>query len=535
MLRSLKQLWKRTDGAVAPTVALSMVGLVAAGGIAFDYAHLVTMDTELQQAADQAALAAATQLDRGAGSRARATAAVSDGTAANRLARNLTRFSNDGAGAAVGIQAVIFCSAFDDSVADTDTACEETTDDAEARFVIVRTTLRTANFTLTPIVGAFSGTSRAEAVAGVETSICNVAPLFVCTADANFPSDADIGRGLRLKTGAQNSWAPGNYGFLDFGNGNPGVVEALLGNGLNGCLPTNETNTQPGNKDATDAINTRLDVFAGHTDDPSICNVATGYGCTAPSARKDFVGKLDDFEIRTDTNVPPTQAAAEALALDCPEDPKAAELEYVKPLTPVVGLERDLCHYDLNCGGNDSNFGDGEWDRAKYFNAYHGGDMSSAATFAGKPASELTRYDVYRWEQETAHKATRMAFKRFVHINPVPKITGGGTKFDWTVTTQCTYAEPFWGQPQDPLQKDRRLLPIIAANCEGLNGVGNADEDFQLIRVFDAFITEPSANREYPGVTDEKEIYGEVVGPATPFGGGSGIQHYSRSRPYLIR
>jgi len=37
--------------------------LIAAGGIAFDYARLAAMDTELQQAADQAALAAVTQLD----------------------------------------------------------------------------------------------------------------------------------------------------------------------------------------------------------------------------------------------------------------------------------------------------------------------------------------------------------------------------------------------------------------------------------------------------------------------------------------
>jgi hypothetical protein len=42
---------------VAPTVALSLFALLGAGGLAFDYARLASLDTELQNAADQAALA----------------------------------------------------------------------------------------------------------------------------------------------------------------------------------------------------------------------------------------------------------------------------------------------------------------------------------------------------------------------------------------------------------------------------------------------------------------------------------------------
>jgi Flp pilus assembly protein TadG len=37
--------------------------LIAAGGVAFDYSRLASMDTELQYAADQTAIAAVTQLD----------------------------------------------------------------------------------------------------------------------------------------------------------------------------------------------------------------------------------------------------------------------------------------------------------------------------------------------------------------------------------------------------------------------------------------------------------------------------------------
>ena len=65
MRRSFLSYFFRTDqAAIAPLYALALFALVGMAGIGFDYARLVSMDTELQNAADQAALAAATQLDR---------------------------------------------------------------------------------------------------------------------------------------------------------------------------------------------------------------------------------------------------------------------------------------------------------------------------------------------------------------------------------------------------------------------------------------------------------------------------------------
>ena len=67
----------RTDqAAIAPLYALALFALVGAAGIGFDYARLVSMDSELQNAADQAALAAATQLDREPGAATRAISAA---------------------------------------------------------------------------------------------------------------------------------------------------------------------------------------------------------------------------------------------------------------------------------------------------------------------------------------------------------------------------------------------------------------------------------------------------------------------------
>src|SRR3546814_19011652 len=87
-----KRFWSDTGGAVAATYALALIPLVAILGLAFDYARVVGMDSELQAAADTAALAGATQLTRSAGSMERAVAAIPGG-----LGTHSTLHSNTGA------------------------------------------------------------------------------------------------------------------------------------------------------------------------------------------------------------------------------------------------------------------------------------------------------------------------------------------------------------------------------------------------------------------------------------------------------
>jgi Flp pilus assembly protein TadG len=537
MRNSLASFLKNERGAVAPIVALSMFGLIAAGGIAFDYARLATMDTELQQAADQAALAAAGQLDRVAadpskselGAQARARAAI-NGTAADRLASNITRFANDSVGAGVEftVANITFCKAYDDSKPDA-TACTAATNDTDSRFVVVTTTARTANYAFTPIVAAFSGTSRASAVAGVESSICNIAPLMVCAPDDDFPDSGDVGKGLVLKP---LDGISGNYGLLDFGSGTGAVTDALLGHGLNGCQAVDDNETEPGSKaPVTDAINTRMDVYAhnnssvwnNNTKTPR-CDPQTGTGCPSDNTSKDMVFKYTVEDKNSSSSTPPAAAV-------CPAKPDVATAEFVKPESPVVGFGRDTCHYTNSCGtGLAGNVGDGAWDRTGYFATYHGGDPSDAANFAKKAATDLTRYDVYRWELD--NPGARLGPKSVVTTTKTPK---NGGKFDYTVTTQCTYSKPIIGSSGPAKQKDRRVLPIVAANCSKLKGKGTAFQDYVILRVFDIFLTEPSQTRTYPGPTEEKEIYGEIIGPAGSSESGSSLQYYTRNKPYLVR
>ena len=96
--KSQHRFFRDERGAVAATYALALVPLIAVAGLAFDYARVAGMETELQNAADQAALAGATQLTRTSGSMERAIAAIQGGLVANN-----TAFSNDGAGNTVAI------------------------------------------------------------------------------------------------------------------------------------------------------------------------------------------------------------------------------------------------------------------------------------------------------------------------------------------------------------------------------------------------------------------------------------------------
>lgn len=69
---------RNESGAVAVTYALALTGLIVVAGVGFDFGRLAAMDSELQNGADQAALAGATQLDGRTGACARAAAAAAD-------------------------------------------------------------------------------------------------------------------------------------------------------------------------------------------------------------------------------------------------------------------------------------------------------------------------------------------------------------------------------------------------------------------------------------------------------------------------
>lgn len=224
-------LGKDERGAVAPTVALSLMGLIAACGLAFDYSRMAGLDTELQNAADQAALAGVTQLDGRAGAQSRATAAVSN------LVANRTRLANDGSSMTIAVPTVQYYQ--------NEGLTNAATSDANANFIKVSVTPRTAFYALTPIVGSVSsGAINASAAAGVKSSICNTPPIYL----AFDPTKDDLTRLAKgtgvLLLGAESS---SHFGYLDNGSGGSTLKAFLSWDDLPGdCLASDGVTVKPG-------------------------------------------------------------------------------------------------------------------------------------------------------------------------------------------------------------------------------------------------------------------------------------------------
>ena len=529
-------------GAVAPTVAMSLFALIGMGGVAFDYAHMADLDTELQNAADQAALAAATQLDGSDGSRARATAA------AQSLLRNTTFFASDegsdsGDPRKVTIATVRFYQSYDEA---TDVFGDLATNDDNARVVEVEVGGRRADYALTPVVGAFtSGNMEAQALASLSSAVCNVPPLMMCVPNPaeEFPSAADIGRGVLLQPGPNvGFWAPGDYGYLDFGDGASGVqINLGRNNETAGCTDmSNGIPTEPGNKaSVTDSLNSRFDLYPVSS---SACNAATGDFCPSENTQKDLA-RTYEAEVKNWDEPPaapppnpgcPDPAPGGQKLIDSSNQTDSSGFSLSNSAAgPPLGMPRDDVHWV--CSGC-SKFGDGAWARNAYLGTIHGTDATTVAAEVGKTAATLTRWDVYQWE--LANKASRLVPKQYdMTPSPIPfKEQGNSGKGTYTFTNRCTYPQPVNGTgiPANTSQKDRRMLTIAAVDCSNLNGKGNVIVE----KWVDVFLVEPSLTRTTPNSPYEsgkEQIYIEIIRAAERPNGQSAFQYYLRQRPRLLR
>ena len=531
MRRVFRNLLRSDTGSVAPTVGLSLFALIAAGGLAFDYSRVAAMDTELQNAADQAALSAATQLDGATGAQARAR------SAAKSLITNRTRMANDAVNPTILIQDanVVFYSVYND------TTKTVATGDSDSNFVKVTVDNRTAKYAFTPIVAAFAGSTNASAVAGLSSAICGVVPFFICNpvepvgnTDVNLaPGGVPTGAGMVLYEGG-SSWGPGNFGFIDqLGNGANGVAEALASNALNGdCSPTGTVTTKPGNfiEAVRDSLNTRFD-FTGN-----------GSTCSQPPCSPSTNVMKDVVRAASGCSWAQNAATAANMATLTPpryfpDSPIADLPSNVMP--QIMGHPRDRCHY-FNPSKNNPSYpfctggriGDGNWDRAAYFRVNHAGVAWQTDPDLG-PA--VTRYQTYLWE--AADTANRLQNK-----------TGAGSTMAYPTpqTGQCLAP----GLAPDPAGVDRRRITAAVVNCRrvaattGLNG----KKDLPVAGYIDVFLVEPVIGRDKcPGCSvtynsttyendyaDSKDIYVEVIGASGTGEGGAIPQISRRDVPRLI-
>lgn len=540
MRRSARSLLRNRDGAVAPTIALSLIGLIAVGGIAVDYSRLVSMDTELQGAADQAALAAAAQLDGGANACSRAA------NAARSMISNETRMANDGSanGRAVTIPLETSCDAtgqvrFWQDQAKTVAA----TTDANAKFVEVTVDARTANYALTPIAAAFSsGSIAATAFAGLGSAICRVPPVMICNpqetaGSATFNIGNLIGKGLKLVSqgGGAGAWAPGNYGYLNipgYDNGAPGVRDGLgWDNPPGDCTSATGVDTKPGvTTTVTDSLNTRFDIYDTTNSCPTGGTCAASIDSVKDVRRPaDASGgnscKIHNQGWQLDTS------GVSYYGADYPRTNAALPTT----ITPsAMGHPRDICHSvdSAVSGACTGAIGDGAWDRDAYFRTNYGwtaaqwqANTGLSPTAAVTAANYASRYNVYSWE--IAHKGQSIGGR--IILDPNPAGATGSTLVSHGAPV-CSPAQGYGnGATPGPNTPDRREITVAVVNClqQGVNGssTGVAVADWM-----DVFLVEPSLDRQR---TNAGDIYVEVIRRSANAQNGA-VQVIKKSVPYLI-
>jgi len=524
--RLLSPLAKSQNAAVAPTVALSLFGLIAVGGVAFDYARMATMDTELQAAADQAALAAASQLDGKTGTCERAA------RAAVNLAANNTLFANEAGGnISITVPLEITCDATGNvKFWQNKTKTTAATTDANAKFVEVTVNNRQAFFALTPIVAALSsGSIGATAFAGLGSAICKVPPVMMCNPNepgsTSFDGNALRGRGLKLITG--NADAPGNFGYLDTqavtGNGTP-ELKTLLGydSPPGNCSPTQGVDLKTGMRvEVMDALNTRFDIY-----DSQNCPQPTGLsGTCSPSynARKDLV-RNNACTTGGQGWVPSANPYRPATVAATGSTPATAA-PLISGYPDMMGYPRDYCHAikqgDQTCG----NIGSGGWDRDAYFRVNYGWNDQATWTSNTGLSSTATRYEVYRWELDHPSVSTSSGSR--------------GIGVTQTVGGKTAHGTPICSSPgitPSANVVDRRRISVAVINCEAL-GLNGSETGVTVNKWIDVFLVEPSIDRGTGTnkFTERKEVYVEVIGEtASGTAGSTAGQVVRRDVPYLI-
>lgn len=523
--QAIKAFWTEDRAAISPLFAVGILALVAVSGVGFDYGRLMALDSELQNAADQAALAAATQLDGGDDAMIRARDAATNTLAASASPYvNEARFSNDGAGRPVTSLSFEFFDGYSNDVKGNEITSDD--DGAQAEVVEVTVNSRQVFYALTPLVGALqSGPVIGKAMAALESATCNVPPLMFCVpnvggnADTSFPTAADIGKGLLLhmNANAADPWAPGNFGFLDidydYPNGTNPNHTLGFNEAFNGCS-RDVIESETGVRDPqSDALNSRFDMYNNSMNNNS-CQSGNGNYCPAENVRRDWVN------IQSKNNVAPANLATQTCDAtptggntwsEIDDLPTSANTGDILVRPPSQQFPKDTCFGDSSCAV----IGDAQWNGDAYMALHHGSTTLDTAAPNG------TRYEVYKWELE--NKSARLGSPKLVGYYADERNNG-----NYNVDLYCSYPQPAIGTgvAASDTQKDRRILTVAAVDCTGLNG----SAPVKILRWVDLFFVQPA---ELTG--SDKSFFTEIVGPAKKANDDSGFQYFGRKKAVLIR
>jgi Flp pilus assembly protein TadG len=269
-------LWRDDDGLMAPYVAVMLPVLVGFALLGVDAARRMSLQTQMQAAADSLALAGARELNKQPGAEIRAQSAMANSYASTKSPNTLF-----GVGPSPKLT---YTFAFYSSLAAASDgiAGTATSGYADAKYLAVRVTQQTlstilpASFLANVSTDAFA--VGAEAAAGFSgTTVCSVAPLFVCnpyeapvgsmtdaqaTAALNsaIDSPAILRRQLKLN---RNGIGPGHFGWLNTPDGcdNAACMATNVAGG-GACYSDAGVSLAVGNTNAVEPyLDTRFDIY----------------------------------------------------------------------------------------------------------------------------------------------------------------------------------------------------------------------------------------------------------------------------------
>ena len=257
------------QGGVLIYSAMFMALAVGAGAVAIDFGRLELLRSEMQHAADAAALSGAVQLNGQDDSMVRA-----EDVARNAMAPS-SNMPAAGGGTSLNIATINFYADYA-----TKTAASSGLD---AKFIEIKFAPQQVNLLFAPVFGGpASSTLNAASVARVRPFVCHAPPLMMCDLAEQNPAldptlPANIGRQIRLKEpqSGGGAWAPGNFGLLALPDGSSGAAD--ISNALAAVTPTDcyeiDVITATGSKTnkVKEGMNARFDVSS--LPDPPAPNV----------------------------------------------------------------------------------------------------------------------------------------------------------------------------------------------------------------------------------------------------------------------
>ena len=427
---------QKQHGMVIVMLVLVIVILLGVAALALDLGRLYVLKSEMQNAADAAALAGAAELNAEDDAIERAEAA------ARGLLQHDSHFAKVKAllGSDVDITITFYCSIGGEQ--DNGAACPGDADETDSNKILlssmqndveahyIRVTLDPEannedrygiDLYFLPVLSVLgidtsnTAVTTATALAGRHFYFCNYPPLMLCDPfehSGGFRNNVSAGDQVlvKLQGGPNAKWSPGMFGFLDpyiSPSGGASQLAPFLGNeGNMDCTPAlvmPETGQMA--VPMTSAMNTRFDEY-GH---PPF-NKPDAYIDYPPATNiTDYGGYYDSGNLNT-----------------CPP------LNYCDTAANTL---QPVCWRDsaLRCPGGETRIGDGDWSREGYWEAKYGTAVPPPG-IAG-----MSRYDMYMHEIKSG---TLLDYDKPIEAHQGAALPGRRTIFVAVLSCDALGVEP---------------------------------------------------------------------------------------------